>query len=84
MANEGSSSLAGEFNHSNARENMVIVHKQLFSTADSFRSPDADCLGCCANIDSVQYRKLDNSAAAGFCPMQIAMKGNGKPTHSNP
>ncbi|KAG7055452.1 hypothetical protein JMJ77_0007911 [Colletotrichum scovillei] len=43
--------------------------KQLLSTADALRSPNADCLGCCANIDSFQYRKLDNAAVTGFCPM---------------
>ncbi|EXF73157.1 hypothetical protein CFIO01_10571 [Colletotrichum fioriniae PJ7] len=58
--------------------------KQLFSTADAFRSPNADCLGCCANIDSFQHEGLDNAAATGFCPMQIAMEDNGKPTPYNP
>ncbi|KAK1543040.1 hypothetical protein CPAR01_03673 [Colletotrichum paranaense] len=58
--------------------------KRLFSTAEVFRSTNADCLGCRADVDSFQYRKLDNGAATGFCPMQIAMKDNGKPTPSNP
>ncbi|KAI3548196.1 hypothetical protein CABS03_06675 [Colletotrichum abscissum] len=44
----------------------------------------SNCLGCRADVDSFQYRKLDNGAATGFCPMQIAMKDNGKPAPSNP